>query len=133
MSRQCARSLGVACSSRGYHASGAVIERPSTSSTVSASSLVVTRWASAGQCSIGEVLIPHPQQLRLIGAYQFQNTVDLVSSEAAAFPKAHGVQPYLGVVLLALDVNMWWFTPIARKEEETIRPNAESCWHAEEE
>ena len=35
INRQCSRSAGVACDSRGYHASGTEIVRPSTRSTVS--------------------------------------------------------------------------------------------------
>jgi hypothetical protein len=105
------------------------MDRPSTRSTVSVSSLIITRSASAGQCSIGEVLIPHPEELRLIGANQFQNTRDLVPPEAAAFLEPYGSKPHLGVISLTLDVNVWWLTPVSSVKEEPVRSNAERCWH----
>ncbi len=55
--RQFARSSGVACSNRGYHAKGTVMVRPSKRSTLMASS--VTRTSLTRSPDLGsEVLIP---------------------------------------------------------------------------
>jgi hypothetical protein len=60
ISRQFERSSGVPCRRRGYHASGAEIERPSDSSAVIASPLMVTVSARTTGVSVVEELIPAP-------------------------------------------------------------------------
>src|SRR5689334_61866 len=118
INRQWRRSVGVACTSRGYHARGTAIDRPSTRSTVSVSSLTITRAARAGQCSIGEVLIPRPQELRLVGADQLENTCQLGYAEAAALLESYGIQPDLGPAASSLDMNVRRLDSIAGVEEE---------------
>lgn len=63
MSRQELRSAAVACTRRGYHASGTAMVRPSVSPTVKVFSLTSTRLAKASRVSTVEALIPILQQL----------------------------------------------------------------------
>ena len=96
---------------------------------MSVSSLIATLSARAGHRSIGEVLIPRSQELRLVGADQFENTCQFVPPEAATLLKTDRTEPNLGAHFLSFHVNMRRFQPVAREEEEPVGSNAENGWH----
>src|SRR5437868_1376897 len=91
-SRQDRRSAAVACASRGYQASGAVIVRPSANSADKVSSLTSTWVATASRVSTVEELIPALQQLLPMLLDQIANTVDLFGAEAAAALQSDGFE-----------------------------------------
>src|SRR5437667_4348118 len=122
MSRQRERSLGKACSNRGYQASGASTVRPSTSSILSASFVMVTFSAATSRNSFVKVFIPTVQQLLPILLDQSLLLIQFVTTKTAAQRQSNRVQPELCLVPLALHVNVRRFIPIARVEEKPIWP-----------
>src|SRR5262249_6220519 len=85
MNRHALRSLLEAFTSRGNHASGTEIDRPSLRSTVNVSSLTATSDAVGTLTSIAEELIPCLQQfLAVIGDQPF-DPANLSRAETAVF------------------------------------------------
>src|SRR5439155_20400941 len=93
MSRQRERSLGKACSNRGYQASGASTVRPSTSSILSASFVMVTFSAATSRNSFVKVFIPTVQQLLPILLDQSLQLIQFVTTKTAALRQSNRVQP----------------------------------------
>src|SRR5437899_12923611 len=103
--RQFARSAGVPCTRRGYQSNGAVTVRPSTRSTTSASSVTVTRWASAARSSLCEVLIPRPAELDCVVPHKRLHASDLGSTKTAALHEPDRIEPELGAVRVPLHLH----------------------------
>jgi hypothetical protein len=123
ISRQFERSAWLPWARRGYHVSGTVIVRPSTRSTISASSVSDTCRARASATSIGddEVFIPFPQKwLRVLQHEPFEFP-ELRGPKPAAAGKPNRVEPELGPVSVSLHVNVRWLVPVSRVKEEPIR------------
>src|SRR5438093_400288 len=104
--RQVFRSLAVACRSRGYHATGAAMLRPSANCTESVSSLTATCVASGVGLSAVKELIPSLQEMPLVFFDQMTDLVDLLPAEAMAALKFNWVEPELRLAVVALDVDM---------------------------
>jgi hypothetical protein len=123
MKRQCTRSDGLPCASRGYQANGTLIVRPSTSSTTSVSSVTDTPCARASVISLGsgEVLIPDPQQLWFSLNDEPLQPHELGGPKTAATSQPYRGEPKLCSARLALDVNVCRLVPIGRVEEESVR------------
>src|SRR5204862_7963571 len=92
MSRQDWRSVAVACTSRGYHANGVAMVRPSTSSTDRVSSLTLTLVARASCISFLKELIPVLQQVLPMFLNQLPDAVNFLAAKAPAALQAHGVE-----------------------------------------
>jgi len=84
MIRHVARSSAVPWASRGYHASGTEIVRPSLRSTVSVSSVTTTFVAAGTAMSVSEEVIPSLQELFAMVPDDLFDPSDFSSSEEAA-------------------------------------------------
>jgi hypothetical protein len=93
---QFSRSADVPWSSRGNHAKGTEILRPSESSTLKASSDAVTDVASGITVSLAEVVIPGLQQVLGVLVHETSNVAQLCPSETTAAGKANRIEPELG-------------------------------------
>ena len=57
---------------------------------------------------------------------------DLQPPEAAALLKPNGIEPHLGTIRLALDVDVWRLVAIAGEEEEPVWADTEDGGHRSE-
>lgn len=126
---QCCRSSDVACTSRGYQDRGTVINRPSARLAVSVSSVVVTDVAIATAVSICEELIPGLKERCLVALYGSLNASQLRSREVAIRRQCYGPQLHLRKTVIALDVNVWRLTSIARQKVVAETTVSEDRWH----
>src|SRR5437762_13141246 len=92
ISRQLARCLGVARRSRGNHASGAETRRPSTSVTISSSSVHLTSTASATGL-LAKVLIPSNDKFFSVLFNDGIQFAQLGPAESACFSQLDRFQP----------------------------------------
>src|SRR5215213_8361325 len=103
--RQFWRCSGEACSRRGYQASGTEMERPSTRSTVSRSSLICTSLTRSPALG-SEVATPGlPQQGTILG-HDLLDAAQLASTKAQVVGQAHGLQPELGRAVVSVHVDV---------------------------
>src|SRR5437867_3263894 len=105
------------CQRRGNQTSGTIMVRPSTKSTVRASSVSPTDWARASCISTTEELIPAPKQSLLMLLNEPGNCIQFSSAEAAGTLQSDGVQPEFYYHLLAPDVDVERLAPIQGHEE----------------
>jgi hypothetical protein len=106
---------------RGYHASGTVIERPSVRSTIKLSS-VTTRLCA--RTSATKVLIPTPNQILNVVFHKLLNAIDFATAKTTTALQSHRIEPELGNIIVALNVDMFWLVAIAGVEEEPIRSDS---------
>lgn len=125
-SRQLLRSAAVPFARRGYQVSGTPIILPSASSTESVSAEMWTDWAAAGHRSIGEVVIPAPEERGLVLAHHQNDTRQFAVSKAAAVVEPDRGEPDFGAIRVALHVNVRWLGPVARIEEAAIWLNTKN-------
>lgn len=76
-----------------------------------------------------EILIPSLQQRLLIFHDNLLNLANFRSRKSAATLQADGIQPELSDIIVAFNVNVGWFVPIACVEEEAVRAVAENGRH----
>ena len=130
--RQFARSAGVPCARRGYQSNGTLTVRPSTRSTTSASSVTVTRWASAARNSLCEVLIPRPTELNCVVPHQRLHAPDLGPAKTAALRQPQRVEPEFRTVRFPLHMHVPWFDSVSGVEEQPIWPCPEDRRHRDD-
>src|ERR1044072_2262565 len=123
MKRQLLLSSGVPCKSLGNQARGTEIVRPSLRSTASVSSPTLTFCAFA---SAVKELIPTPQQVFPVVLDQFLYAFYLSPAEAAASLQSHRIEPELGLVFIAFDVNVRRLVCVASIKEEPVRPKPQN-------
>lgn len=123
------RSSLEACNSRGNQASGAEIVRPSLSSTLNVSSVILTFSAAGIAISCAKIFIPSPQQHYAVPVQHLLNSTDLAAGKSTAPLQPDRIEPELRNFILALNMNMRCFIPIACVEEDTVRTNPEYCRH----
>ena len=91
MRRQCARSSGVPCASRGNQERGTVTVLPSTRSTIRASSLTCMLCAMASLNSVSEILMPSPQKAKPTAPSPFSLSVGSPRGEThGSLPRVPG-------------------------------------------
>lgn len=59
------------------------------------------------------------------------DTRELAPRKAAAVLKPHGIEPDLGAIGVALDVDVRWLAAVTREEEATIGADAKDGRHGE--
>src|SRR5262245_42314004 len=106
MRRHRVRSRLLPWSRRGYQTRGTATVRPSSSRTVSSSSVTLTSTARGACSSLGEVGIPAPQQRLSVLLNQPLNPANLDWLEAAATLEPNGAQPELRAVVISFDVHV---------------------------
>src|SRR6266540_3423191 len=129
MRRHRARSRLLPWRRRGYQTSGTASVRPSSSRTVSSSSVTLTSTALAARRSLVEVGIPAPQQRFSVLFNQSLNPSDLNRSKATAALEANRAQPELSAILISLDVNVRRLLRVARVKEDAVRAGPQHRRH----
>jgi hypothetical protein len=61
--------------------------------------------------------------------YQRPKPVEVLPAETATTLKSDGIEPELGLPVVAFDVDMRRFAPVARVEEKSVRATSEYSWH----
>src|SRR4051812_10142333 len=87
------RSSAEPFASRGYHASGTEIERPSARSTVKVSSVTATAVAAGMLISVMEELIPRFQEPRFMLRHELLDPSNLGTAEIAATRQMQRIKP----------------------------------------
>src|SRR5205814_9854864 len=125
ISSHCLRSRAEPPASRGYHATGTEIVRPSCNSTISASRVTRTFLAAAFVIERNEEFMPSPQKLCLMLANERYDALQFRRTIAVVVFNANRIEPDLGYLPLTPDVHVRRFSSVARKEEKTIRSLAQ--------
>src|SRR5687768_10989103 len=113
------RCSGVACSSRGYHASGVLTVRPSARSTVSVSSSI--RTALICSPALGsEVRIPCLHELLLMLQCDPFDSTQFACRETNIVVERHRSKPELGRRTAGVNVNVTWLAHITAEKVEPI-------------
>src|SRR5260370_30342296 len=112
--------------SRGYHAKGTVIERPSLRSTIKLSSVTTSLCALV---SATKVLIPTPQQIFSTLLDELLNAIDFAAAKSATSVQSHRIEPELSNIILPLNMHMFRFVAIASVKVEPIRSNSQYGGH----
>src|SRR3990167_4046778 len=120
--------FGVAFRSLGNHTRGTDTVRPSSSTTVSASSEQATSTASVSLLST-KVGIPLLQEQISISQYEFSNHSQFVASKTTVRCQCHGIEPKLRITASMGNVNVRWLAIFQTKEEEPVTANPEQDWH----
>src|SRR3989339_795481 len=129
MSRQLRRSFGVAQASLGYHAKGTESVRPSLSSTVRLSSLMVI-FSTLGTCnSTAEIGIPRLHEVQPLFLDDALNTTDFDTAKANTVLQSNRIKPKFDQFIVSVHVNMRRFVPISSIKEKTIRACSKNRRH----
>src|SRR6266545_1491970 len=108
MNRHRERSASLPCASLGYQVRGTPMVRPSTQSTINESSVSRTRCARASPISVGdaEVFMPLLHKAFLIDNHQPLDVPEFRRRETAASGQSHRIEPELGAIGVALDMDV---------------------------
>ncbi len=119
--------FGVALRSLGNHIRGTDTVRPSSSTTVSASSEQATSTASVSLLST-KVGIPFLHEPILIFQYEFSNHSQFVTSKTPVRCQGQGIEPKLRITARMGNVNVRCLA-IFQTVEEPVTANPEQHWH----
>src|SRR3972149_957465 len=124
----CFLCFWVAFSSLGNHSRGTDTVRPSSSTTVSASSEQATSTASVSLLS-AKVGIPFLQEPISIFQYEFSNQRQFVTPKTPVRCQGHGIEPELRITARLGNVNVRWLAIFQTVEEEPVTANPEQYRH----
>jgi hypothetical protein len=105
------------------------MDRPSTRSTVRASSVTVICVACAGRGSAGEKVIPGPQQEFDILLDYSADTANFHTAETATVVQAYRSKPEFGRVDVSFDMDVWRLAAISGVEIEAVWPAPQNRRH----
>src|SRR6202158_6495908 len=111
------RTAALASRSRGYHASGVAILRPSASVTTSSSAVKATETGLISPTSISKVLMPFAFEDIALRSQVADNSADFVSGKSRIDRNREVVKPELGFEIPGTDMNMRWLAGLRRIEE----------------
>lgn len=117
MKRQLFRSSGEACRSRGNHASGAEIIRPSLKRTLNASRVTLTSCAKGAVISLAEVLMPSFNEVVPSIAYDALHSPQLARTESATVLQPDWFKPELRDIIISLHMDVHRFVVVAGVEK----------------
>src|SRR5687767_6974509 len=126
--RQCARWDAVASRRRGNHVKGAETSRPSARTTRRASAVNETSRASGSTLTV-EVLTPSLQEKVSVLHHDCTQLAQFVRPKAPGTGQRDGIEPELGVGVVALDVDVRRLVVLAAVEEEPVWTNAKDSRH----
>jgi len=104
--------------------------RPSTRSTLKASSVTTTLCANVVERSTGEVVIPAPQEFTVVFSHEGYDSINLGPAEATTLLQANGIEPDLRYLVIPFNVNMFGLRTIAGVKEEPVWSNPENARHS---
>src|SRR5882757_1299725 len=106
MRSKCSRTAALASRSRGYHASGVAILRPSASVTTSSSAVKATETGLISPTSISKVLIPFAFEDIALRSQVADNSANFMGGKSRIDRDREVVQPELGFEISRSDVDM---------------------------
>src|ERR1700730_10952691 len=115
------RAATLASRSRGYHASGVAILRPSASVTTSSSAVKATETGLISPTSISKVLMPFAFEEVAVGSQVTDNSADFIGGKSRIDRDREVVEPELRFEIAGPNVDMWRLVAFVRIEERTIR------------
>jgi len=74
--------------------------------------------------STTKVLIPTPNQVFPILFYDLLDAIEFATAKTAAALQSHRIEPELGDLIVALNVDVFWFVAITGVEVEPIGTNS---------
>src|ERR1700676_4051014 len=123
------RAATLASRSRGYHASGVAILRPSASVTTSSSAVKATETGLISPTSISKVLMPLAFEDIALRSEVADNSADFMGGKSRIDRDREVVQPELGFEVAGANVHMRRLAPFVRIEERAIWPPAQDGRH----
>src|SRR5450759_3849614 len=115
--------------SRGYHASGVAILRPSASVTTSSSAVKATETGRISPTSISKVLIPFAFEDIALRFQVADNSANFMGGKSRIDRDREVVQPELGFEISGPNVDMRRLAALVRIEEGAIRSPAQDGRH----
>src|ERR1700681_4081750 len=103
---KCSRAAALASRSRGYHASGVAILRPSASVTTSSSAVKATETGLISPTSISKVLMPFAFEEVALRSQVAENTTDFMGGKSRIHRDREVVQPEFCFEIASPDVNV---------------------------
>src|ERR1700680_350725 len=103
---KCSRAAALASRSRGYHASGVAIRRPSASATTSSSAAKATETGLISPTSISKVLMPFAFEDIALLSQVADNSADFMGGKSRIDRDREVVQPELGFEISGPDMDM---------------------------
>src|SRR6266581_4403296 len=100
------RTAALASRSRGYHANGVAILRPSASVTTSSSAVKATETGLISPTSISKVLMPFTFEAIALRSQVADNGADFMGEKSRIHRDREVVQPELGFKIAGPDMNM---------------------------
>src|SRR5471030_2488074 len=101
------RAAALASRSRGYHASGVAILRPSASVTTSSSAVKATEIGLISPTSISKVLMPFAFEDVALRSQLPDNSADFMGGKSRIDRDREVMEPEFGFEVSRPDVNMW--------------------------
>src|ERR1700692_3671613 len=124
------RAAALASRSRGYHASGVAILRPSASTTTSSSAAKATETGLISPTSISKVLMPFAFEDIALRSQVADNSADFMGRKSLINRDREVMQPEFGFEISRPNVDMRRLAAFVRIEERAIWPPAQDGWHA---
>src|SRR5450759_2667764 len=118
----------VAFSRRGYHASGTVMVRPSTSRTLSSSSEHSTD-ETRSSVILAEMAIPRLQQFFSMLFHETVQFAQFPGTESDVSRQRNRIEPKLSRKRLTVNVDVGWFVRLVAIKVEPVRPRPENRRH----
>src|ERR1700686_1760662 len=126
---KCSRAAALASRSRGYHAGGVAILRPSASVTTSSSAVKVTETGLISPTSISKVLMPFAFENIALRSQVADNSPDFMGRKSRINRDGEVMQPEFGLQNSRPNVDMRRLAAFVRIEERAIWPPAQDGWH----
>src|SRR3984893_14343455 len=124
------RAATLASRSRGYHASGVAILRPSASVTTSSSAVKATETGLISPTSISKVLMPFAFEDIALRSQVTDNSADFMGRKSRIHRDREIVQPELGFEISGSDMDMRRLAAFIRIEERAIGSPAQDGRHS---
>src|ERR1700730_14080389 len=123
------RVVALASRSRGYHASGVAIRRPSASVTTSSSAVKATETGLISRTSISKVLMPFAFEEIAMRSQMADNSADFMGGKSRVDRNREVMQPEFGFEISGPNVNVRRLSALVRIEERAIRSPAQDGRH----
>src|SRR5260370_23541153 len=122
-------TAALASHSRGYHASGVGILRPSASVTTSSSAVKATETGLISPTSISKVLMPFAFEQIALRSQVTDNSADFMGGKSRIDRHREVMQPELGFEIPGPDMDMRRLAAFVRIKERAIRSPAQDGRH----
>src|ERR1700733_13916930 len=114
------RAAGLASRSRGYHASGVAIRRPSASVTTSSSAVKATETGLISPTSISKVLMPFAFEEIALRSQVADNSADFMGRKSRIDRDREVMQPEFGFEISRPNVDMRRLAAFVRRTRDRV-------------